>query len=112
MQSKEPSFAAAMAAIRRQVPALIAFSFLANLLLLVSAIYMLQIYDRVLSSGSMDTLLWLTIVALAAIAIYGLFEQARRLILGRIGAWLEGELSGPVIRRSMQARLAGATGAE
>jgi ATP-binding cassette subfamily C exporter for protease/lipase len=110
--SKQLSFAAAMAGIRRQLPALVTFSFLANLLLLVSAIYMLQIYDRVLSSGSMDTLLWLTVVALAAIAIYGLLEHARRLILGRIGSWLEGELSGPVIRRSMEARLAGATGAD
>jgi PrtD family type I secretion system ABC transporter len=97
-----------MAAIRRQIPALTGFSFLANLLLLVGAIYMLQVYDRVLSSGSLDTLVWLTVMALAAIAVYGLLEQARRLILGRIGAWLEGELSGAVIRRGMAARLAGA----
>src|SRR5215813_6696971 len=108
---REPPLTAAMTAIRRQAPALIGFSFVANLLLLVSAIYMLQIYDRVLSSGSMDTLLWLTLVALAALAIYGLLEQARRLILGRIGAWLEDQLSALVIRRSMEARLAG-VGAE
>lgn len=112
MHCNEHSFTAVMAAIRRQAPTLIAFSFVANLLLLVSALYMLQVYDRVLASGSMDTLLWLTVMALAAIAVYGLFEQARRLILGRIGAWLEGELSGPVIRRSMDARLAGANGAD
>jgi len=109
MPNKDSPMILAIAAIRRQAPALIGFSFLANLLLLVSAIYMLQVYDRVLASGSIDTLLWLTVVALAAIAIYGLFEQARRLILGRIGSWLEGELSGPVIRRSMEARLAGAS---
>jgi ATP-binding cassette subfamily C exporter for protease/lipase len=106
--SKDLRLTAVMAAIRRQMPALAGFSLLANLLLLVGAIYMLQVYDRVLSSGSLDTLVWLTVMALAAIAVYGLFEQARRLILGRIGAWLEGELSGAVIRRAMAARLAGA----
>jgi ATP-binding cassette, subfamily C, bacterial exporter for protease/lipase len=105
MEVQPSLFATAMSVIRRQTPALFLFSCLVNLLLLVSAIYMLQVYDRVLSSGSMDTLLWLTVAALAAIAIYGLLEQARRLILGRISYWLESELSGPVIRRSMQARL-------
>lgn len=99
---------AVRAAIRRQMPALTGFSLVANLLLLVGAVYMLQVYDRVLSSGSLDTLVWLTVMALAATAVYGVFEQARRLILGRIGAWLEGELSGLVIRRTMAARLAGA----
>ena len=105
MEVQPSLFATAMSVIRRQTPALFLFSCLVNLLLLVSAIYMLQVYDRVLSSGSMDTLLWLTVAALAAIAIYGMLEQARRLILGRISYWLESELSGPVIRRSMQARL-------
>jgi ATP-binding cassette, subfamily C, bacterial exporter for protease/lipase len=108
MPLKESPLMTSTCVIRRQAPALFVFSCLVNLLLLVSAIYMLQIYDRVLSSGSMDTLLWLTVAALAAIAVYGMLEQARRLILGRIGYWLEGELSGPVIRRSMQARLIGA----
>jgi ATP-binding cassette subfamily C exporter for protease/lipase len=94
--------------IRRQLPALILFSCLVNLLLLVSVIYMLQVYDRVLSTGSLDTLIWLTIGALGAIVIYGVIEQARRLMLSRTGAWLSLELSGPVIRRAMEARLAGA----
>jgi len=89
MEVQPSLFATAMSVIRRQTPALFLFSCLVNLLLLVSAIYMLQVYDRVLSSGSMDTLLWLTVAALAAIAIYGLLEQARRLILGRISYWLE-----------------------
>jgi PrtD family type I secretion system ABC transporter len=91
----------------RQAPALLLFSFLVNLLLLVSAIYMLQVYDRVLSSSSLNTLIWLTAAALTAMAVYGLLEQARRLMLGRIGYWLETELSAHVIRRTMEARLAG-----
>lgn len=93
----------------QQAPALFIFSLLANVLLLSSSIYMLQIYDRVLSSGSVDTLLWLTLAVIAATALYGLLEQARRMMLSRIGQWLDDQLSTPVIERSMEARLAGAT---
>ncbi|RJT41255.1 type I secretion system permease/ATPase [Mesorhizobium waimense] len=92
---------------RRQVPALLIFSLLANLLLLASTVYMLQIYDRVLSSGSIDTLVWLTLAVIGAIAVYGLLEQARRMILGHISQWLDDQLSVPVIERAMEARLAG-----
>jgi ATP-binding cassette, subfamily C, bacterial exporter for protease/lipase len=111
MEINRSPLVASMAAIRRQAPALVVLSFVVNMLLLVAAIYMLQVYDRVLSSGSMDTLLWLTMAALLALAIYGVLEQARRLILSRASHWLELELGGPVIRRAMAGRLAGA-GAE
>ncbi|PBB30806.1 type I secretion system permease/ATPase [Mesorhizobium sp. M1A.F.Ca.IN.020.06.1.1] len=92
---------------RRQAPALFLFSLLTNLLLLASTIYMLQIYDRVLSSGSIDTLLWLTLAVIGAIAVYGLLEHARRMMLGHISQWLDDQLSVPVIERAMAARLAG-----
>lgn len=92
---------------RHQVPALLLFSLLTNLLLLASTVYMLQIYDRVLSSGSIDTLLWLTLAVIGAIAVYGLLEHARRMMLGHISQWLDDQLSVPVIERAMEARLAG-----
>ncbi|MFN4140934.1 type I secretion system permease/ATPase [Aestuariivirga sp.] len=98
------------AALRRQLPLLVTLSCLLNLLLLVSAIYMLQIYDRVLSTGSLDTLLWLTVIALFAIVIYGMLEQSRRMILSRAAGWIDRELSVPMLRRSMEARLAGEDG--
>ena len=100
-------FAAVMAAVRRQLPGLVGLSSLVNLLMLVTAIYMLQIYDRVLSSGSLDTLLWLTLIALFAIAVYGVLEQARRLILARSAGYIDSELNTQVLRRSMEKRLAG-----
>ena len=94
-------------AVRRQFPTLVLLSCLLNLLLLVTTLYMLQVYDRVLSSGSMDTLLWLTVIALFAIVIYGVLELARRSILGRAAGWLDAELNAPMLKRSMEARLAG-----
>ncbi|MFC6773502.1 ABC transporter transmembrane domain-containing protein [Methylobacterium gregans] len=75
--------------------------------MLVSSIYMQQVFDRVLSSGSVDTLVWLTVAAALGIGAYGLIEHARRRLLARIGTWIEIELSEPVIRRGIDARLAG-----
>jgi PrtD family type I secretion system ABC transporter len=104
---KNRDFASTMSALPAQAPALLLFSFLANLLLLASAVYMLQVYARVLSSGSLDTLVWLTIVTVAAIVAYGVLEHARRSLLGRLAAWVEDDLSRPVLRAAMAARLAG-----
>ena len=59
-----------------------------NLLVLTVSVYMLQVYGRVLSSGSTDTLLWLTAMAVGAIIAYGGLEQARRCLLARIAGWL------------------------
>ncbi|WP_245516831.1 MULTISPECIES: type I secretion system permease/ATPase [unclassified Mesorhizobium] len=102
-----PQFQEVMRLARHQAPALFLFSLLTNILLLASTVYMLQIYDRVLSSGSMDTLLWLTLAVIGAIAVYGLLEHARRMMLGHISQWLDDQLSVPVIERAMEARLAG-----
>ena len=97
-----------MAQIRGQMLSLGVFSLAANLLLLVSSIYMLQVFNRVLSSGSLDTLFWLTLAVVVATGVYGVLELARRRLLSRAGAWLDTELAGPVIRRGVEARLAGA----
>ncbi len=51
---------------RKPMRLLFVLSFLANILLLVSSIYMMQVFDRVLSSGSLDTLLWLSVSAVVA----------------------------------------------
>lgn len=60
--------------------AIMVFGLAINLLLLVSPLYMLQVYDRVLSSGSFDPLLWLTLIAVVLLIIYGAAEAGRRRI--------------------------------
>ena len=45
------------------------FSLLINLLMLVSPIYMLQVYDRVLTTGRIETLVMLTLIATIALAV-------------------------------------------
>ena len=57
---------------------ILVFSLVCNLLLLVSPLYMLQVYDRILTSGSKDTLIWITIIAVFLMFIYAAAETARR----------------------------------
>ena len=65
------------------------FSLFINFLMLVPAIYMLQLYDRVLSSGSESTLLMLTLVLVLLFITMGLLEWVRSQILVRVSARLE-----------------------
>ncbi len=72
------------------------FSLFINLLLLLPAIYMLQVYDRVLSSGSVSTLLMLTLVAAFLFAVMGGLEWVRSQILIATSSRLDDLLSGRV----------------
>ena len=65
------------------------FSVVVNLLLLIMPLYMLQVYDRVLSSGSADTLLFLSVIAGAGLVLLGLIEAVRGIYAARIGSKLE-----------------------
>ncbi|MEL7280010.1 MAG: ATP-binding cassette domain-containing protein [Pseudomonadota bacterium] len=77
----------------RRMRGLLGFSFAVNLLLMVSPLYMLQIYDRVLSSGSKDTLIWMTVIAVFLLTIYAAAEAGRRRLAGIAGTKLDAALS-------------------
>jgi len=72
---------------------ILGFSLVSNLLLLVSPLYMLQVYDRILTSGSKDTLIWLTLISVFLLAIYGAAEVGRRRICSLASEELEEKLS-------------------
>ena len=72
------------------------FSFFINLLMLVGPLYMLQIYDRVLSSGSIPTLIFLTVAAAGLILTSALLEHVRARVLVRLGGRLDHELNADV----------------
>lgn len=61
------------------------FSFVINLLLFVSPLYMMQVYDRVLQSRSGTTLVALTVITVFLLAVYAGFEFVRSRILVRAG---------------------------
>lgn len=89
--------------LRPYLVATFAFSLVANLLLLVSPIYMLQIYDRVVTSGSIDALIWLSAIAVFLLAIYGAAEAGRRRTLAMAADRLDDQLS-PMIFAAFEAR--------
>lgn len=65
-----------------------------NLLMLTGPLFMLQIYDRVLTSRSIPTLVALAGITVALYAFYGLLEGLRSRILNRVGSRLDAQLSG------------------
>ncbi len=96
---------AELARINRQslglVGTAILFSIFVNLLMLTGPIYMLQVYDRVLGSGSEATLVALSILVIFLFLAMGLLDHARMRILARIGARLQARLDRRVFEASM-----------
>ncbi|MEO0359408.1 MAG: ABC transporter transmembrane domain-containing protein, partial [Pseudomonadota bacterium] len=80
------------------------FSFFANLLMLTGPLYMLQVYDRVLSSRSEATLVALSVLVIFLYAIMGVLDFTRGRIMGRVGARFQTRLDrrvfSAVLRRS------------
>ena len=69
------------------------FSAVINLLLLMPALYMLQLYDSVLTSRNEMTLLMLTLIVLGAYIFMGALEFIRSFVLIRIGAQFDLKLN-------------------
>ena len=90
------SLSYALSSVKSGFVAVAAFSFFINLLMLVTPLYMLQVYDRVLTSHSYETLIYLTVLAGGLIAFNALLELIRSRILVRIGGRLDYNLSEPV----------------
>ena len=78
-----------------------AFSLGINLLMLAAPVYMLQVFDRVLSSRSTDTLLLLTLIIGTAILAMAALEAVRGNIMAKLGAWLDKRLAGTVLAGSI-----------
>jgi ATP-binding cassette subfamily C protein len=68
------------------------FSFFVNLLMLTGPIYMLQVYDRVLGSRSVETLIALSVLVLFLYGMMGLLDYARGRIMGRVAARFQAKL--------------------
>ncbi len=96
----------ALRALRPGLFVLAVFSFAINLLVLISPLYMMQVFDRVLSSGRVETLIFLTLIAGVLVLGLGALESVRGCALGRIGRWLERRLAPELIAASLRGALA------
>lgn len=86
------------------------FSMFINVLGLVPSIYMLQVYDRVLQSRNVTTLVMLTVIMLGFYLMLGMLELARSKLLIRIGAQLDMKLNNRVFVASFERNLKRAGG--
>lgn len=98
-----PSKTRLLAPYRGPLAAAGVFSLFLNLLILTVPIYTLQIFDRVLSSRSVETLVMLTLAAGVALLTLATLDAVRSRVLLRIGIRLESELSREALRAGIAA---------
>jgi ATP-binding cassette subfamily C protein len=103
-----PDLAEALRECRRAFRSVALFSGMVNLLMLAGPLYMLQVYDRVLSSRSVPTLIALSIFLVGAYAFQGVLDLIRSRVVVRSAAVLDQRLAlavhSAVIRLSVASR--------
>ena len=103
-----PDVAEALRECRRAFGSVALFSGMVNLLMLAGPLYMLQVYDRVLSSRSVPTLIALSIFLVGAYAFQGVLDLIRSRVVVRSAAVLDQRLAlavhSAVIRLSVASR--------
>lgn len=84
-----------------------AFSFVANVMMLTPSLYMMQIYDRVLSSRNETTLLMISLITLLAYVLIGAIEWVRAQLLIRVSRQLDHNLNQDAFPAAFAAALKG-----
>jgi len=108
---KTPSFfqrselSATLWTFRREFGICVVFTVVVNLLMLTPTLYMLQVFDRVLLSGSEFTLTALTLVMLFFFAVMAFSEWARSRLLVRTGVKLDEQLNSRIFNASFESYL-------
>ncbi|WP_417504252.1 type I secretion system permease/ATPase [Marinomonas gallaica] len=69
------------------------FSLFINILMLTAPFYMLQVYDRVVTSRSLETLFFLTLIMIFLFGVLGVLEWVRSRILVRVSNQIDQFLS-------------------
>ncbi len=77
------------------------FSAVINVLMLVSPLYMMQVFDRVVASRSMATLVYLTAIALLALAVMSAVDAVRARLMTRVAEWLERQAGSDAFERAV-----------
>lgn len=105
--SNKAELAAALSECRAAFIGVGVMSGLVNLLYLTGSFFMLEVYDRVIPSRSVPTLIGLAALALVLYAFQGLLETIRSRVLARVGAALDEALSARVFDVVVRAPLSG-----
>lgn len=85
------------------------FSGMVNLLQLTISVYMEQIFDRVLTTHNVDTLIFLSLIAGAAISLLAILEMSRNQVMQRVAVWLEQRVAPEGFARAIENVLSGSS---
>ena len=107
LKQSDDLFGTALASVRRPLIHAAAFSALSNMLMLTGSLYMLQVYDRVLASRSVPTLLAISLLALLAYGLQAVLEAVRGRIVAKVAAIIDGELTPRVAHAVIELPLRG-----
>jgi ATP-binding cassette subfamily C protein len=94
--SEQNDFDVVIKALKPGLAGVFVFSGIINILMLTGSFFMMQVYDRVLPSRSIPTLVGLAILTLGLFAMQAFFESIRGRILTRCGSMVEERL-GPLV---------------
>ena len=103
VEKKENPLMIALAKCRAAFKITFVFAFVINLLMLVTPLYSLQVLDRVIGSGNIETLLMLSIIIGFIYFVYTLLQIARSFTLIKVGEWLDNTLSPVLFGHSISA---------
>lgn len=92
MSEQSTPFGSIARGCRQSLKSAAGFSLLVNLLQLTVPLYMMQVLDRVVGSGSAATLAYLTLIAVAALAVSAFLDIIRAHLLNRAASWLDNRL--------------------
>lgn len=91
-------YAATLRSLRPGILAAAGISAVISVLMLTGSVYMLQVYDRVLASGSVPTLVGIFLIVIVLYAFLGFFDFLRSRILSRVAMRLDCDLGLPAFR--------------
>jgi PrtD family type I secretion system ABC transporter len=105
MRPSKNSLSVALDATRPALASVLWLSVIINITLFTSPIYSLQVYDRVMASRNMGTLVFITAIVVVFLALYGILEYARNGILQRTARQFSHNISGPAFDLAVRAQL-------
>ena len=97
----------ALGACRGQLLLVGLFSGAVNLLQLTTSLYMMQVFDRVLATRVLDTLYFLSLIAIVATLVLALLEAVRGQVMQRLATWVEHRVAPEGFVRAIEGTLRG-----
>lgn len=85
------------------------FSGMVNLLQLTISVYMMQIFDRVLTTHNVDTLIFLSLIAGVSILLLAILEMSRNQVMQQVAAWVEQKVAPEGFARAIENVLSGSS---